>query len=66
MLLPITYLFTSNAENKKRTQFAHLHIAGKDAVAHHRNVPQKKQMKEQKKCTKNLRMSLIFSNFVCR
>ena len=39
ILLPITYLFTSNAENKKRTQFAHLHIAGKDAVAHHRNAP---------------------------
>ena len=36
-LLPTSSPLT--LKNKKRTQFAHLHIAGKDTAAHHRNVP---------------------------
>ena len=60
---------TSSPLTLKNKNVRNLHIctfSGKEAAAHHRNAPQKKHIKEQKKCMKNLRMSLIFSNFVCR
>lgn len=66
MLLPITYLFTSNAENNIHVQFAHLHNAGKDAATQRRKEAQKKCEKTVKKLAKNLRISLIFSIFVSR